>query len=196
MRIGSFKLGSTAEVKDHFADLIYFQGCNKKCCYCFNPELISRQGGKDMNVGDIKAELPGFTDIVVLTGGEPLDQDISGLITSLRYQGKRIILETSKYNAFAFGLVEKVMFCIKTFDLDEQAILKADMSDKVDFVIIIGHDCFDMDGFKKALKLVRNNKIYYRYNAFRNTSPANFNELFRHVKRQSKEFLVFHKICL
>ena len=196
MRINSLKLGSVAEVKDHFADIIFFQGCNRECCYCFNPELITRRGGRNLRVKDVHDELPDFTDVVVLSGGEPLDQNINALVVNLRYKGKRIIVETSKYNTFVFGLVEKVIFCIKTFDLDEEAIKKADKFDKVDFVIVIGHNCFDMDGFKRAHELVKNNKIYHRYNAYRNTFPVNFQELYAYVISKGKQFLVFNKICL
>lgn len=148
-----------------------------------------------MSVNDVIGQLSELTDLVVLTGGEPLDQNISGLLAALIVK-KYIILETAKYNTYAYGLVDKVLFCIKTFDLDEKGILKADMNDKVDFVIIIGHDCFNIEGFKKAHKLIKNRPIYHRYNVSRNTYPVKFNELYRFVKNQRKEFLVFNKICL
>lgn len=197
MRVSSLKKESTGEVRGHFADIIYFQGCSKHCCYCFNPTLMPREGGERMDDGDIWNEIKdSISDVLVFTGGEPLEQSIIPLFRLMikaRYKKRKIVLETCRYHELISNSADKVLFTIKTFDIDVNAIKKLRDKENVDFCVVIGHDCFDMDGYKFAHRLAGNKPIYHRFN---NDIPQNFNELFRYTKSLKKNFLVFNKIDL
>ena len=191
------KKESTGEVRGHFADIVYFQGCTKDCCYCFNKSLIPKEGGEIMDDEEIWDTIKNtISDVLVFTGGEPLEQDIISLFRLMlkaRYKRRKIVLETCRYHELISNSVDKVLFTIKTFDVDVNAIKKLRDKENVDFCIVIGHECFDMDGYKFAHNIVGRKPIYHRFNM---DMPQNFNELYRYTKSLKKNFLVFNKIDL
>ena len=195
MKVANIKLNSTAEVKEHFADIIFFQGCKRNCGYCFNPELKSFDGGTKMTADDICNSLSDMSDVVVLTGGEPLIQNIvelGKLITRLKFKRKKVVVETSMYHPLIVGLADKVLYTIKTFDINTKDLLTLRDMSNIDFCIVVGHNDFNMDGFKLAHKLIRKN-IYHR---FAMDIPVRFMRLYQYVKSIGKDFTVFRKIVL
>ena len=192
IRVGDIKKESTGEVRGHFADIIYFQGCSKKCGYCFNKSLIPTEGGLNMSAEAIWHIIKDtMSDVLVLTGGEPLEQTISELFkltVRAKYNNRKVILETCKYHESISNAVDKVLFTIKTFDVDIEAIKKYKERENVDFCIVIGHDYFDLDGYKFVYNIIGRTPIYNRFNR---DIPQNFRETYRFVKSRNKNFLVF-----
>ncbi|MDD5724331.1 MAG: anaerobic ribonucleoside-triphosphate reductase activating protein [Syntrophales bacterium] len=88
MRIADIQRFSLIDYPGKICAIIFTQGCNFRCPYCHNPELVApslpEKGasyGKTMKAGNILAFLErrrGKLDAVSITGGEPLLQ--SGLI--------------------------------------------------------------------------------------------------------------------
>lgn len=195
MRIAKIINDSPAEVEGHFADIIYVQGCPRNCCYCFNPEL------KDFN-RDIKHEkfypyrmlnLSTLSDVVVITGGEPSGQYLNELIEHIKtILKKKLVIETSYFNMYQWMEADKILYCIKTFDIDEWTLKKVNDHDNVIPVVVVGHECFNMEGFKKAVKII-DKEIYIRYY---NDSPKPVNEIYKVIKMLGKKYKVFKKICL
>jgi len=71
---------------------IRLDGCPLRCAWCDTPYALAGDAGRDMSVEEIAA-LAGSHSHVVITGGEPLAQDIKPLVTAL---GQRhITVETS-----------------------------------------------------------------------------------------------------
>jgi organic radical activating enzyme len=77
---------------------IRFSGCNLKCSFCDTRYAWS--GGRDLTplqalreVQKIRSRHPA--DWACLTGGEPLLQDVSGLVEDLREEGLKIQVETN-----------------------------------------------------------------------------------------------------
>lgn len=73
---------------------IRFAGCNLRCLYCDQPEAYEE--GKDMPLERVLAkvqerEIPW----ICLTGGEPLMQDVTPLLTCLHEFGYLVALETN-----------------------------------------------------------------------------------------------------
>lgn len=165
MKVNKFSYESTAEIKNKFADIIHFQGCTRNCCFCFNPELKSFKGyNYDITPTEVLEKLGGtLSEYVVLTGGEPLEQAISELYTlikEIKKMGKKVLLETSRYNKQAFKDVDFVLYSVKTFDIDEEILNNIKDMNNVIPVIITDHDCFDYKGYIKACKIL--NRIWLR----------------------------------
>lgn len=77
-------------------DVVFFQGCAKKCPGCHNPDTWDYMGGCHRFIGDVVEELSDSSNDVTISGGEPIDQfeDLLELCRQLREAGKRIWVYT------------------------------------------------------------------------------------------------------
>lgn len=77
-------------------DVVFFQGCGKRCKGCHNPDTWDYQGGCHRFLGDVVNELAESSNDVTISGGEPLDQfdDLLELCRQLKSQGKNIWVYT------------------------------------------------------------------------------------------------------
>jgi len=81
---------------------IFTFGCNFRCGYCHNPELIVDDGKSEIKKEDIMKfleERKGFLDAVCITGGEPtLNKDLPEFISKIRELGLLVKLDTNGSN--------------------------------------------------------------------------------------------------
>jgi 7-carboxy-7-deazaguanine synthase len=84
--------------------LVRLQGCSVHCSWCDTKDTWVRQGdplggGRRMRVGDIVSAcmtaLDTQADWILLTGGEPTEQDLKPLFDQLEAAGYYVALETS-----------------------------------------------------------------------------------------------------
>ena len=77
-------------------DVIFFQGCGKRCKGCHNPDTWDYMGGHHRFLGEVANELADSSNDVTISGGEPLDQfaDLLELCRMISEQGKRIWVYT------------------------------------------------------------------------------------------------------
>jgi anaerobic ribonucleoside-triphosphate reductase activating protein len=77
-------------------DVVFFQGCGKRCKGCHNPNTWDYQGGCHRFLGDVVNELAESSNDVTISGGEPFDQfeDLLELCRQLNAQGKNIWVYT------------------------------------------------------------------------------------------------------
>lgn len=192
-------MNSPAEVKDEFADIIFFQGCTRKCGYCFNPELKAKgDGGHELDVKSTAQYIyNSFSSVVVLTGGEPLDQDRSELVNLLSYikaSNKKVLLETSRYDKTIFDLATHVLYCIKTWDVDINALIDMEGRKNVTKIVVTDHKDFSFEGYMKALEYL-DGTLYYRPSDDRLISKQWVN-LYKLAKKNSIKLKRWEKICL
>ncbi len=79
MIIGGFQSFSLIDYPDKISAIVFTQGCNFRCPYCHNPELIDakRSGSDGLEEEEILSFLErrqGKLEAVTITGGEPLLQ--------------------------------------------------------------------------------------------------------------------------
>ena len=77
---------------------VRFSGCNLHCSFC--DTKYAWTGGKERTRDEVMAEVRGLRNDfpaawVCLTGGEPLLQDISGLVRDLKKEGLQVQAETN-----------------------------------------------------------------------------------------------------
>ncbi|MFA5385319.1 MAG: anaerobic ribonucleoside-triphosphate reductase activating protein [Eubacteriales bacterium] len=124
MLIGGYSRFSLIEYPGRICAVVFTRGCNFKCPYCHNPELIKpapRQSFiPELEVLDFLKMRQGKLDGVVVTGGEPTIQ--TGLIPFLekvKKIGYPVKLNTNGSlpsvlkNAIGLGLVDYVAMDIK-----------------------------------------------------------------------------------
>lgn len=201
MQIAKIINDSPAEVEGHFADVIFFQECHRKCPYCFNPELIPKEGGKEMTVSEVILSLSNLSKVVVLTGGEPtLQSELPYLIKLLKELNKKVILETSIISEYICKSVDKVYLSLKTFNhYKYNEKIRWDIWLKVinsfsnmELVLVIGHPWFELD----ALRDIIDNTDKQIWLKFYNGKMCDTKEIYRIFKNRHKKYKMMDKLQL
>lgn len=102
MNIRGFLGTSLIDFPGRLASIVFTGGCNFRCPYCHNPELVGESASSSaMDEADILDQLArrrGFIDGVVISGGEPLIQDdIGDFIQKIKALGLAVKLDTNGY---------------------------------------------------------------------------------------------------
>ena len=104
MRIAGIQKLTLLDYPGKVACTVFLSGCNLRCPYCHNPELVlpERGNGSEMPVQGVLAFLEGRKgklDGVCVTGGEPtLQPELPELLEKLRSLGFAIKLDTNGTN--------------------------------------------------------------------------------------------------
>lgn len=84
----------------HLACIVWFSGCNMRCPYCYNRDIVFAKNGK-YSPNDILVFLKkrqGLLDGVVLSGGEASMQDLLPFAKAIKDLGFKIKLDTNGTN--------------------------------------------------------------------------------------------------
>ena len=111
MIIGGLEKLSILDYPDHLAAIIFTQGCNFRCHFCYNPMLvlphkdeknIKEKGFSELSTKNLflfLRERFGRLDGVVITGGEPtLHPDLPEFIKKIKKIGYDVKLDTNGTN--------------------------------------------------------------------------------------------------
>lgn len=97
--IGGIESCSFVDYPENLAAVLFLQGCNLRCSYCHNPQLIPRHADNTIPVPEVLRFLEtrrGRLTGVVLSGGEPLlHQDLGNLLSAIRAIGFPVKLDTN-----------------------------------------------------------------------------------------------------
>ena len=77
MLIGGFQKTSLIDYPGHISSVVFTRGCNFRCPYCYNPELVyPEQYVELLDKDKVLSYLANYKkDAVVITGGEPTIQE-------------------------------------------------------------------------------------------------------------------------
>lgn len=109
MHIGGFQKFSLLDYPGKICAIVFTQGCNFKCPYCHNPELIDFcvVPSKASDIIDFLKTRQGKLDAVVITGGEPtLQSDLKDFILKIKELNYLVKLDTNGTNP---SLVEALL---------------------------------------------------------------------------------------
>jgi pyruvate formate lyase activating enzyme len=102
MKISGLVKSGLIDYPDKVAAVVFTQGCNFRCGFCHNPDLIpiNQTGSIDeKEVLEFLEMRKGLLDGVVITGGEPLVQpDLRNFIIKLKKMGYLVKLDTNGSN--------------------------------------------------------------------------------------------------
>ncbi len=100
---------STIDYPGYVAYMVFTEGCNLKCTYCQNPELLTfRKMGFGKMLFEIR--MNELIDAVVVTGGEPtLQENLPKFLRLIRRMGHKVKLDTN-------GLGQHFYDCAKEAD--------------------------------------------------------------------------------
>ncbi len=101
MRIGGFQKFSLSDFPGHPAAIVFTQGCNFRCPFCHNGDLIPETPNdgllipEDFVLSYLRSRA-GKLDGLVVTGGEPtLQTDLASFLSKVRKIGYRIKVDTN-----------------------------------------------------------------------------------------------------
>ncbi|MFA6514312.1 MAG: anaerobic ribonucleoside-triphosphate reductase activating protein [Patescibacteria group bacterium] len=133
MIIGGLEKLSILDYPGHLAAIIFTQGCNFRCHFCYNPKLVLSREGEDEKYKKEKGFSPlstedlflflkeryGRLDGVVITGGEPtLHPDLPSFIGKIKKIGYDVKLDTNGTNPKMLkGLIDSKLIDYIAMDL-------------------------------------------------------------------------------
>ena len=133
MIIGGLEKLSILDYPDHLAAVIFTQGCNFRCHFCYNPMLVLPRKGEDEKNKKEKGFSPlstedlflflekrsGRLDGVVITGGEPtIHVNLPAFIKKIKKIGYDVKLDTNGTNPEMLTyLLEKKLIDYVAMDL-------------------------------------------------------------------------------
>ncbi len=101
MKIGGFQPFTLTDYPGHVAAIVFTQGCNWRCPYCHNPQLLPTDRPEielipEAYVFDHLSKRRRQLDGLVITGGEPTIQaDLPRFIREVRRLGLKIKLDSN-----------------------------------------------------------------------------------------------------
>ena len=159
MKIGGLQKVSLMDYPGKISAIIFTQGCNFRCPYCHNPELVDQKLYQPcLPEKDILAFLStrrGKLEAVTITGGEPtLQDDLVPFIHKIRKMGFAVKLDSngSRPDVLARLIGEKLLDYIA---LDIKAPIEKYQS--------VVHVPVDGNDIRKSIRIVLKEKILHEF---------------------------------
>ena len=162
MNIAGLQKLTTSDFPGYLSCIVFTQGCNLKCPYCQNSELIPMvRTFKDdsLTSEDILEFLHKRKNIlegVVVTGGEPLvHSDIEEFISKIKEIGYKIKLDTNGTNPKLLKrLIESNLIDYVAMDIK---------NDFENYAKTVGVQNFDVQNIKESIDILKNSKIDFEF---------------------------------
>ena len=154
MQIGGVQKISLLDFPDKISAIVFTQGCNFRCGYCHNPELIvSRNEPSDDGFFEFLKTRKGKLDGVVITGGEPcLQKDLIEFIRRIKDMGFLVKLDT---NGSFPDVLEQALPYIDYVAMD----IKAPLDKYFDIVRVK----INPDKIRGSISLIMNSGVDYEF---------------------------------
>lgn len=187
MEIYGYQKTTLLDYPGHVAATIFTGGCNFRCPFCHNSDLILNPTTliPEEEIFAFLKKRKNILSGICITGGEPtLQPDLSDFIVKVRSLGYKIKLDTNGY------LPEIIQDLLNKKLLDYIAMdIKAGYSN---YSKVCGIQNFNMDTIKKSISIIENSGIDYE---FRTTvvkelhSEQDFQEIIEMISPQSPYYI-------
>ncbi len=160
LRIVGFSKTSLLDWDGHVVATIYLQGCNWRCLYCHNPDLVPMEPSFDeLDFEDIAEYILGNTDFldgIAISGGEPtIHPDLPILIAKIRDLGMKVKLDTNGSNP---DMLEDLL---GSGMLDYVAMdIKAPLNEKYKEIVRVN---VDLDAVKRSIHLLMTSGVDHEF---------------------------------
>lgn len=189
MKISALQKISLIDYPDKIAAIVFTQGCNFRCAYCHNSQLINCQKNGNFtpeSIFDFLKSRQGKLEGLVITGGEPtLQPDLPEFIAQVKEMGYKVKLDSNGSNSTMLKklidqkLVDYIAMDVKApLDKYEKIVGKkiniAEVKKSIKLIIGSGIDhefrttytdkLLSIADVKGIIKLIRGAKKYYLQN--------------------------------
>lgn len=165
MQIGGVQKTSLLDFPDKISAIVFTQGCNFRCGYCHNPELIvlKKEPSHD-GFFEFLETRRGKLDGVVITGGEPcLQKDLLEFIKRIKNMGFLVKLDT---NGSFPDVLEQVMPYVDYVAMDIKAPVEK-------YFEIAG---YNSEKILKSISLIMKNGVDYEFRTTVVKSQLSYND--------------------
>jgi len=165
MKIGGLQKLTLIDYPDKVAATVFLIGCNFKCPFCQNPELVDLEEIKkqsrieERDFFNFLDQRKKFLEGVCITGGEPTIQpDLIDFIKKIKAKGFLIKLDTNGSNP---EVLSKLVSASRRRNLLDFVAMDIKTSlDKYEKAIGIK---FDLEKIKQSVELIKNSGIDYEF---------------------------------
>lgn len=158
MKITGFLKTSMIDYPDTLASVVYLPGCNYRCPYCHNGDLVL--GGMapidlEVIIGHL-SKRKNLVGALVITGGEPtLQEDLPDFIKRVKAMGLKVKLDTNGSNpGMLKGLIQENLIDYVAMDLKNQLSK---------YPKTVGLDLVDSRSIEASLNIIKASCIPYEF---------------------------------
>lgn len=159
MKIGGFQKCSLIDYPGKICAIIFTQGCNYRCGYCHNPELVQpnlfAKPISEKEIFSFLAKRKGKLEAVEITGGEPtLQIDLIEVLKRIKAMGYLLKLDSNGSNP---EIIQRAidLHLVDYFSMDIKAPLE-----KYQQVI---NSNIDLNKISQSIKLIMNSGLDYEF---------------------------------
>lgn len=159
MHIGGLQKFSLLDYPDKVSCIIFTRGCNFRCPYCFNPELVDpHQYGtltNEKEVWDFLESRKNILEAVVISGGEPtLQPDLISFIQKVKKLDYLVKLNT---NGSKPHVIRRLIF-LKAVDY-----IAMDVKAPLDDYALASGATIDPDIIQQSIDIIMKSGIRYEF---------------------------------
>lgn len=159
MKIFGLEKLSMVDYPGHLCCTIFTGGCNFRCPFCQNSDLVNMTHLKEISLDeffDFLKKRKGVLDSVCISGGEPsIYPDLPAFIQTLKQQGLLVKLDTNGTN---FEMLKSL--------IDEKLVDYVAMDIKnsqTGYALTAGIANLQMDSILKSVELLKSNVVAYEF---------------------------------
>ena len=159
MKIFGFEKLSMVDFPGHLCCTVFTGGCNFKCPFCQNSDLVKMQNLREINQDEIFSYLSkrkGVIDSLCISGGEPtIYPDLEQFIVKIKSLGFLVKLDTNGTNyEMLKRLIEKNLVDYVAMDIKNSLSAYGETA---------GTNFVDLENIKKSVELLKRNLVDYEF---------------------------------
>lgn len=159
MKIGALQKVSLIDYPGEICAIVFTQGCNFRCPYCHNPELVNSElydeNLPEEIVFSFLAKRKGKIDAVTITGGEPtIQQGLIDFVKRIRKKGYSIKIDTNGSNPEVID----TLLSMKLLDY-----IAMDIKSPAEKHKIVTRSQINFDTIKQTIELIMKSGIPYEF---------------------------------
>ena len=159
MKVFGFEKLSMVDFPGHLCCTVFTGGCNFKCPFCQNSDLVKMQNLREINQDEIFSYLSkrkGVIDSVCVSGGEPtIYPDLEQFIVKIKSLGFLVKLDTNGTNyEMLKRLIENNLVDYVAMDIKNSLSAYGETA---------GTNFVDLENIKKSVELLKRNLVDYEF---------------------------------
>ncbi|PAB57365.1 anaerobic ribonucleoside-triphosphate reductase activating protein [Anaeromicrobium sediminis] len=157
MNILGHEKTSFIDYPDKICTMYFMGGCNFRCGYCHNKDLVENKGVPilESHIFEFLKKRKKYIDGVCISGGEPtLHEELYDFIVSIKKEGLLVKLDTNGTNP---SMIKRL--------IDENLVdyIAMDMKAPINKYAVVTNVAVNVDNLKESIKLLTTSNVDYEF---------------------------------